>query len=82
MPDDSLVRAIEDFKTANLNPQAASVDVCGVYNKVKPILSGILPFLKLIPVVGATVAEAVTLLMSVLDKICPTPAAAMSPARA
>ena len=50
---------------------AAPVDVCGTYKKVRPILAGILPFLKAIPVFGAKAATAIQALMAALDVVCP-----------
>jgi hypothetical protein len=70
MADEAFVRAIEEFKAANISSAAVGNDVCSVYKKVKPILTGILPLLKLIPVFGQTISEAVTALMAVLDNIC------------
>ena len=80
MPDEAFVRAIEEFKAANVSSASVGNDICSVYKKVKPILSGILPLLKLIPVFGETISEAVTALMAVLDKVCSTSPAA-APAR-
>jgi hypothetical protein len=71
MSDESFVRAIEAFKAFQVSPEANAVDICGIYKKVKPILTGVLPFLKLIPVYGSTVAAALTALMGVLDQTCP-----------
>lgn len=53
--------------------QAASsqaLDLCGTYKKVRPILAGILPSLKLIPKIGAAAAAAIKALMDVLDAAC------------
>jgi len=72
MTDEVFLQAIESFKAFQGTPEAAAAaDICGIYKKVKPILNGVLPFLKLIPVIGATVAAAVTALMAVLDQTCP-----------
>jgi hypothetical protein len=49
------------------------LDICIVYPKVKPILTEILPFIKLIPVWGSTVASAITMLMAALGKFCKMP---------
>jgi hypothetical protein len=81
MNDEAFVNAIEDFKAAKITSATAGLDLCGVYAKVKPILSGVIPFLKLIPKFGETIAEALTVLMAALDKLCPT-SPAVSPARA
>ncbi|HKF48629.1 MAG TPA: hypothetical protein VKB38_14830 [Terracidiphilus sp.] len=76
MADQALVNAIEDFKAAQFSTAAVGLDPCPVYAKVKPIITALLPFLKLIPVYGGTIVEALTLLMAALDKLCPAPAAA------
>lgn len=75
MTDESFAQALDAFKAAKLNPTAESFDICAVYKTVKPILTGILPFLKLIPGIGQTISEAITLLMAALDKLCPASAA-------
>jgi hypothetical protein len=71
MADESFLQAIEEFKAFQGSKEALALDICGVYKKVKPILSGILPFLKLIPVYGGTVVAALTALMAAADKLCP-----------
>lgn len=70
MSDKAFMQAIEAFEASPVSAQDVGADICGIYKKVKPILSGILPFLKLIPVYGATVAAAITALMGILDKTC------------
>jgi hypothetical protein len=75
MTDEAFVQAIAEFKAANITTASVGNDVCSIYRKVKPIISGILPFLKLIPVYGATISEALTALMAVLDNYCPVPPA-------
>lgn len=72
MTDEAFVQAIEDFKAAKMSPAVIGLDLCSVYAKVKPILIGILPFLKLIPNFGKIVADALTALMAALDKACPS----------
>jgi len=73
MTDEAFVQAITAFETADIITANVGTDVCLIYRRVKPIISGILPLLKLIPVYGATISEAVTALMSVLDNTCPVP---------
>lgn len=72
MTDEAFVQAIEDYKGAKTSAAFTSLDVCPVYAKVKPILSGLLPFLKLIPKFGEIIADALTALMGALDKLCPS----------
>ena len=71
MANQAFMQAIQDFEASGVSAKDIGTDVCGVYKKVKPILTGILPFLKLIPVYGGTVAAAITALMGVLDTTCP-----------
>jgi hypothetical protein len=71
MADQTFLQAVQAFEAASATKEGIGTDVCGVYGKVKPILSGILPFLRLIPVYGATVAAAITALMAALDSYCP-----------
>ncbi|MGO4880175.1 MAG: hypothetical protein ACLP59_05060 [Bryobacteraceae bacterium] len=63
------INAFEKLKAAG-GLSAEAIDLCGIYKKVKPILSGILPFIKLIPVWGATAAAAIQALMDFLDGVC------------
>jgi hypothetical protein len=79
MTDKEFEHAIDEFKAASTNPAAMGTSVCSVYQKVRPILTGILPFLKLIPKFGETIAAALTALMAALDEFCktaPAPSAA------
>jgi hypothetical protein len=72
--DNSFMDAIKSFEASGIGTGGASaqaLDICGIYKKVKPILTGILPFLKLIPVYGGTVSSAITALMAVLNSTCP-----------
>ena len=68
--------ANQDFSQALINfektvgAKEGALDLCGIYKVVKPILTGILPFIKLLPS-GVTIAAAITALMAVLDKTCP-----------
>jgi hypothetical protein len=71
MADQAFTQAIAAFEASPVTAQDVGADICEIYKKVKPILNGILPFLKLIPVYGATVATAITALMGVLDNTCP-----------
>ncbi len=64
--------ALAAFEQSGTDTTAASVDVCGTYKKVKPILQGILPFIALIPGIGKAAAAAITALMLALDSFCPT----------
>jgi hypothetical protein len=72
MQDQAFMDAISEFEASGLTAAAAATapDICAIYKKVKPILNGILPFIKLIPVFGATAAAAITALMAVLDGVC------------
>ncbi len=61
----------EDAAPVAVGVAAGPVDICSIYKKVKPILTGILPFLALIPKVGKPAAAAIKALMAALDTICP-----------
>ncbi len=79
MSDQQFLEALRAFELqpaaesldAAITTSAAAVDICGTYKKVRPILSGILPFLKAIPVFGAKAATAIQALMAALDVVCP-----------
>ena len=78
--DAEFMKAVEDIKA---NPPAgvgvaSTQDLCSVYTKIKPILQGILPFLSLIPKIGAQAAAAIKSLMAGLDVLCGH-AAALAP---
>jgi hypothetical protein len=71
-PDQQFLAALDAFQpgSALVSAQAEAFDLCGTYKKVKPILKGIAPFIKLIPVVGAAAGTAIELLMVALDAAC------------
>lgn len=72
--DKAFMDAIKAFEVSGVGTgaiEAKSLDICATYKSVKPILKGILPFIKLIPVFGGTVATAITVLMAALDAACP-----------
>ena len=73
MQDKAFMEAISEFEASGMakTEALAGVDVCGIYKKVKPILTGILPFIKLIPGFGATAAAAIGALMTVLNGYLP-----------
>jgi hypothetical protein len=74
MSDQQFMQALESFRESGADVTAAPVDICGTYKKVKPILQGILPFLKLIPNIGKPAAKAIEALMAALDAFCAAPA--------
>jgi len=53
---------------AKKGPAAAAVDVCGIYSKIRPVLALITNF----PLIPKKIKDAVKLLMSALDTICPS----------
>ena len=72
MHDKTFEAAIKEFEASGFSVEAAAAaDFCTVYKKVEPIIKGILPFLKLIPVWGATAAAAIEAFLAALDKLCP-----------
>jgi hypothetical protein len=79
--DQQFMQALDSFRessTAAADVTAAPIDICGTYKKVKPILQGILPFLKLIPNIGKPAAKAIEALMGVLDAFCASPVSGFS----
>jgi len=46
-------------------------DLCKQYHKIQPTLKAVLPFVKLIPKVGKTAAQAIEFLMGIADMSCP-----------
>lgn len=46
-------------------------DLCKQYHKIQPTLKLLLPFVKLIPKVGKTAAQAIEFLMGIADMSCP-----------
>jgi hypothetical protein len=75
MSDQQFMQALESFREGAADVTAAPIDICGTYKKVKPILQGILPFLKLIPNIGKPAAKAIEALMAALNEFCATPVA-------
>jgi hypothetical protein len=75
--DSEFLAALNNFKAPQLaaTKGAANIDVCATYNQVKPILAGVLPFIKLIPVIGSKAYTALSALKTVLDALCPSAAA-------
>ena len=77
MTDQKFMDAIKAFEASPLRAKAVGAEavglpqICPIYKEVRPILEGVLPFIKLIPVYGATIFAAITALIGVLDKVCP-----------
>lgn len=74
--EEQFMRALAAFEETPADVTAAGVDVCGIYAKAKPILQGILPFIRLIPRIGKPAAKAIEALMAALDSFCGAPTAA------
>jgi hypothetical protein len=72
LEDEEFMEALAAFREPGEDVAAAAPDVCGTYKKVKPILKGILPFLKFIPNIGKPAAKAIESLMAALDAFCGT----------
>ena len=71
--DEEFMQALAAFREeVGADVPAAPADVCGTYKKVKPVLQGILPFLKFIPNIGKPAAKAIEALMAALDSFCGT----------
>ncbi len=45
-------------------------ELCRVYDSVGPILRGVLPFISLIPQIGAATAKALETLMALIEATC------------
>lgn len=73
MTDSEVQKAMEAFKAANLTAES---EFCTIYHKARPFLLLVIEILKKIPIWGAIAAEALTLLMGALDKLCPAAARA------
>jgi hypothetical protein len=69
--DQQFMAALDALDKVEAREAITKDDLCGVYKRVKPILSGILPFIELIPVWGKKAADAIRLLMRGLDVLCP-----------
>lgn len=67
----AFLQALDDVETLQVSTTASTADICNVYKKVKPVLTGILPFIELIPVWGKRAAAAIRLLQKGLDMLCP-----------
>ena len=78
MTDQQFMQALDSFREGSADVAAAPLDICGTYKKVKPILQGILPFLKFIPNIGKPAAKAIESLMTVLDAFCASPVSGIS----
>ena len=46
-------------------------NLCELYHKIKPFLQDVLPIIRLIPVYGKTIADAIEFLMKIADMACP-----------
>lgn len=75
--EEQFMRALAAFEEPSADVAAAGVDICGTYKKVKPILQGILPFIRLIPRIGSAAAKAIEALMTALNALC-SPTASLS----
>jgi len=70
--DAEFLKAVDEIRSTPLTLAEApsTQNVCSVYTKIKPILQGIVPFLSLIPKIGAQAAAALKALMTGLDSLC------------
>jgi hypothetical protein len=69
--DAEFLAALKNFETPR-TVDSANIDICGTYNQVKPILTSILPFIKLIPRIGTGAYNAISALKQGLDLFCPS----------
>jgi hypothetical protein len=54
----------------NVAAAPSLAQICAVYRQVRPVISGVLRFISVIPGIGGAAARAVQALMSVLDAVC------------
>lgn len=79
--EQEFLAALDNFGTPQQGAGAnvgTTPDICATYRQVRPILVGILPFIKLIPVFGSRAYTAISALMAVLDTLCPGSAPSLS----
>jgi hypothetical protein len=84
--DKEFLAALDSFGAAQQGTGAnvaatANIEICVTYNKVKPILTGLLPFIKAIPVYGPKVYAAISALMQALNALCPSTTASLTSAK-
>jgi hypothetical protein len=63
-----------ELKIAKASSAVAKVgigDLCKQYHTIEPVLKKVLPFIRLIPKIGKTAAEAIEFLMGIADMACP-----------
>jgi hypothetical protein len=69
---DQLAHELSAAKTGSSAVAKAGIgDLCQKYHKIEPILRKVLPFIRLIPKIGKTAAEAIEFLMGIADMACP-----------
>lgn len=73
--EEQFMEALSNFEQTGVGAAAAGLDICGTYKKVKPVLQGVVPFIKLIPRIGPPAAKAIESLMAALDAFCNVPSA-------
>ena len=64
----------KQLSAAHTGAAAANInigDLCKQYHKIQPTLKAVLPFVKLIPKVGKTAAQAIEFLMGIAGMTCP-----------
>lgn len=69
-------QALEKFEASAIPAPHAFDDtasLCVTYDKVRPIIEGLLPFIKAIPGIGPRIGSAISALIAGLDAICPQP---------
>ncbi len=68
---EQLAHELSAAKASSLTASGGIGDLCKQYHKIEPILKKVLPFVRLIPKVGKTAADAIEFLMGIADIACP-----------
>jgi hypothetical protein len=68
---EQLADELKAAKASSLTAAGGIGDLCAKYHKIEPILKKVLPFIRLIPKIGKTAADAIEFLMGIADMACP-----------
>ena len=66
-----LASELSEAQATRSTAKAGLGDLCKKYHKIEPTLKKVLPFIRLIPKIGKTAAEAIEFLMGIADMACP-----------
>jgi hypothetical protein len=68
---EQLAHELSAAKASSAVAKVGIGDLCKQYHKIEPILKKVLPFIRLIPKIGKTAADAIEFLMGIADIACP-----------